>query len=234
MDREGGKMKKCAEFDLNAWIKLYVSKVEKIFHDRIVFIGIQGSYARKEQSYESDIDMVLILDELSAEDVKIYDNELQDLPNRDLLCGFLSGINVLKSWERSDLFQFLKDTLPIKGSLGELQDFISKEDVKRAVRIGACNIYHSCVHNLFCEKSDAVLKGLVKSAIFTLKAKVFYETGEYARNFNELCTKAAGADRVVLDLYVKIKQNLMADYDFDKYAKVILNWTTDLINKYAQ
>ena len=51
MDREGGKMKKCAEFDSNAWIKLYVSKVDKIFHDRIVFIGIQGSYARKEQSY---------------------------------------------------------------------------------------------------------------------------------------------------------------------------------------
>ena len=90
------------------------------------------------------------------------------------------------------------------------------------------------MHNLFCEKSDAVLKGLVKSVIFTLKAKVFYETGEYARNFNELCIKAADADRDVLDLYVKIKQNQMADYDFDKYAKVILNWTTDLINKYAQ
>lgn len=82
--------------------------MKRYFTIELYSLAYRVGYARKEQSYESDIDMVLILDELSAEDVKIYDNELQDLPNRDLLCGFLSGINVLKSWERSDLISVFK------------------------------------------------------------------------------------------------------------------------------
>jgi len=49
-----------------------------------------------------------------------------------------------RKWEPSDLFQFYYDTTPIVGSLDELLIKIDKEAVDRAIKIGACNIYHGC------------------------------------------------------------------------------------------
>ena len=46
------------------------------------------------------------------------------------------------------MFQFYYDTTPILGSLDELLDKIAEVDIRRAIRIGACNVYHMCAHNL--------------------------------------------------------------------------------------
>ena len=63
-------------------------------------------------------------------------------------------------WEPSDLFQFYYDTTPIKGTLDILLEKIDKQAVKRAIKIGACNIFHACVHNFVHEKSDEILRSL--------------------------------------------------------------------------
>lgn len=89
---------------------------------------------------------------------------LDSLPNREKMCGFISGMDELKNWERSDLFQFYCDTTPIFGSIDFLKDEIEIEDVRRAVRIGACNLYHMCGHNIIHEKSPEIQKSLYKSA----------------------------------------------------------------------
>ena len=53
----------------------------------------------------------------------------------------------LMNWETSDLFQFCYDTVPIRGNLDEVLALVSDNAVRRAVKIGACNIYHACIHN---------------------------------------------------------------------------------------
>jgi hypothetical protein len=95
---------------------------------------------------------------------------LDNLPHRDLICGFLSGKNEILNWEPSDLFQFCNDTTPIKGSLDEVMAVIDESAVSRAIKIGACNIYHGCVHNMLHEKSEDILRGLYKSASFVVQA----------------------------------------------------------------
>ena len=50
------------------------------------------------------VDVVVILDELSVEDIQIYNAILDALPNRELICGFLSGKTEIFHWEPSDLF----------------------------------------------------------------------------------------------------------------------------------
>ena len=79
---------------------------------------------------------------------------LDSLPDRELICGFLSGKEELLNWEPSDLFQFYYDTKPLKGCLDELLPLLDKAAVERAVKIGACNIYHGCVHNMLYEKNE--------------------------------------------------------------------------------
>ncbi len=151
------------------------------FGERIYFVGLQGSYGRGEATESSDIDVVVILDKLTIDDIKTYSGMIDTLSNRELICGFLSGKDELINWEPSDLFQFYYDTTPIVGSLDELLTRIDKGAVDRAIKIGACNIYHGCVHNMLYEKSDDIVYGLYKSASFVIQAIVFRDTGEYIK-----------------------------------------------------
>ena len=150
--------------DITAWMQIYLKTLNETFAHRVWFVGLQGSYGRGEATETSDIDIVVILDELSAVDVKAYNDMLDTMPYRDLICGFLSGKNEILHWEQSDLFQFCNDTTPIKGSLNEVLATVDESAVNRAIKIGACNIFHGCVHNMLYEKSDDILRGLYKSA----------------------------------------------------------------------
>ena len=90
------------------------------------------------------------------------------------------------NWEPSDLFQFCYDTTPIYGNLDEVLSVIDERAVNRAIKIGACNIYHGCVHNMLHEKSQEILRGLYKSASFVVQAIAFQQTGNYIKHQKEL------------------------------------------------
>ena len=150
--------------DIKSWIETFLGSLDYTFGNRVWFVGLQGSYGRGEATDSSDIDVVVILDELSATDITAYNVMLNTLPHRESICGFLSGKNELVNWEPSDLFQFYYDTTPIIGNLDGLLSVIDESAVSRAIKMGACNLYHGCVHNMLHEKSEEILKGLYKSA----------------------------------------------------------------------
>ena len=158
--------------DITVWMQDFLQTLNETFANRVWFVGLQGSYGRGEATETSDIDVVAILDELSASDIQKYNTMLDTLPHREQICGFLSGKDELLNWEPSDLFQFYYDTTPIKGSLDELLTVIDDAAVGRAIKIGACNIYHGCVHNMLFDKSEDILRGLYKSASFVVQAIV--------------------------------------------------------------
>ena len=198
--------------DIAVWMQSFLQKLNETFDKRVWFVGLQGSYGRGEASDTSDIDVVVILDALSASDVKIYNAMLDTLPHRDLICGFLSGKDELLNWEPSDLFQFYYDTSPIQGSLDELLMVIDKTAIKRAIKIGACNIYHGCVHNMLHEKSDEILQGLYKSATFVVQAIVFLEIGKYIKHQKDLLSIASSDERDIVNTYLSLKADGGIDF----------------------
>ena len=115
--------------DINAWTNTFIQKLEEVFANRVWFVGLQGSYGRGEATETSDIDVVVIMDELTASDIQTYNDMLDTLPHRELICGFLSGRDEILHWEPSDLFQFYHDTTPVKGSLDDLLPLIDKAAV---------------------------------------------------------------------------------------------------------
>ena len=217
--------------DIKNWIAEFTNKVEQTFSDRVWFIGLQGSYGREEATDTSDIDVVVILDELRMNDLKTYRDMLDTLQNRQLICGFISGKDELLNWEASDLFQFYHDTTPIKGTLDRLLEKIDKHVVKRAIRIGACNIFHACVHNFVHEKSDDILRSLYKSAVFVLQAVWFYETGKYIKSKAEL-QNAINPPSAVLTNAQELKNG--ASVKFEEMSELLLNWATALIRGYNE
>jgi hypothetical protein len=213
--------------DITTWMDGFFKALSKDFGNRIWFVGLQGSYGRGEATEASDIDIVVILDELTALDIQKYNAMLDALPNRELICGFLSGKNELMKWESSDLFQFYYDTTPIKGNLDELLSVIDEAAVGRAIKIGACNIYHGCVHNMLHEKSEDILKGLYKSASFVVQAIAFKQTGKYTNHQSELRDVVSADERVIVDTFLNLKND--GTVDFHSMSEVLFAWSKKCI-----
>ena len=215
--------------NISDWINLFLPAINENFGERVWFVGLQGSYGRNEATETSDIDLVVILDNLTPADIRIYNNMLNTLPYRELVCGFISGRKELLNWEPSDLFQFYYDTKPIIGVLDELIDLLDDSALSRAIKTGACNIYHTCVHNMLHEKSEEILKGLYKSASFVIQAISFKETGKYTSSLSELIKTTSSTEKSIIEIFLRLKRGGVVI--FEEMSDIIFNWSKMWIDK---
>ena len=133
------------------------------------------------------------------------------------------------NWEPSDLFQFCHDTTPIKGSLQEVMAVIDESAVDRAIKIGACNIFHGCVHNMLYEKSEDILHGLYKSASFVVQAIAFKQTGNYIIRQKELLQVVSSNDRNIVETFLNLKNG--ETVDFDLMSEALFAWSQKWITE---
>ena len=215
--------------DITVWMQHFLRALNETFSSRVWFVGLQGSYGRGEATETSDIDVVVILDELSAMDIQTYHNMLDTMSHRELICGFLSGKKELMNWEPSDLFQFCHDTTPIQGSLDEVMAVIDECAVNRAIKIGACNIFHGCVHNMLYEKSEDILRGLYKSASFVVQAIAFKQTGNYISHQKELLQVVSFDERVIVETFLNLKNG--GTVDFSLMSETLFAWSQKWISE---
>ena len=204
------------------WLNGFLKALNDTFAERVWFVGLQGSYGRGEATETSDIDLVVILDELGVADIQAYHAMLDTLPHRELICGFLSGKNELLHWEPSDLFQFYYDTKPIKGTLDALLPLLDSEAVNRAIKIGACNIFHGCVHNMLYEKSEDILKELYKAASFVVQAIVFKQTGAYVIHQKDLLSVVSEDALAIVEGFLRMKNG--DAIDFVSMSETLFAW----------
>ena len=209
--------------DITAWMKDFLQILNDTFANRVWFVGLQGSYGRGEARDTSDIDVVVALDELSAMDIQTYYDMLDTLPHREMICGFLSGKKEIMNWEPSDLFQFYYDTTPIQGCFDELLAVIDESAVNRAIKIGACNIYHGCVHNMLFDGSEDIVKGLYKSASFVVQAIAFKQTGKYIKHQSKLRNIVSNDEKVIVDTFLDLKNGGVVE--FNSMSETLFNWS---------
>ena len=218
--------------DITAWMQNFLQTLNETFANRVWFVGLQGSYGRGEATETSDIDIVVILDELSAMDIQSYNTMLDTIAHRELICGFISGTNEIMNWEPSDLFQFCYDTTPIKGSLDEVLALIDERAVNRAIKIGACNIFHGCVHNMLHEKSEDILRGLYKSASFVVQAIAFKQTGNYISHQKELLEVVSSDERAIVETFMNLKNG--GAVEFNLMSETLFTWAKKWISENSQ
>ena len=215
--------------DITTWMNDFLQNLNHTFENRVWFVGLQGSYGRGEATETSDIDIVVILDELSAMDLQTYHDMLDTLPHRELICGFLSGKTEIMNWEPSDLFQFCHDTTPIKGSLEAVMAVIDENAVNRAIKIGACNLYHGCVHNMLHDKSEDILRGLYKSASFVVQAIAFKQTGTYISHQKELLQAVSSDEQVIVETFMNLKNG--GTVDLNLMSETLFAWSKKWISE---
>lgn len=228
-----------ADFKIEDWLKSAAEKLDAAFKGRLLFVGLQGSYARGEATKESDIDLVVILDELKFEDLKVYRSIINSLPNSDMACGFISGKDELQKWSAADLFQFFYDTKPLFKNLCDIIQPPKKEDIKRAIKTGAENLYHASVHS-FVHSTDRAedLKSLYKNTFFILQAKYFVETKEYIQTKKVLSERLSKAlppafsktDKEILDVCIKKDEiPAMGETEIENLYEKLIIWAKENI-----
>ena len=211
------------------FMNIFLNVLNDTFRERVWFVGLQGSYGRDEATETSDIDVVVIIDELSAMDIQTYNDMLDTLHHRELICGFISGKEEIMNWEPSDLFQFCHDTTPIKGSLDEVMAVIDESAVNRAIKIGVCNIYHGCAHNMLHEKNEDILRGLYKSASFVVQAIAYKQTGSYINRQKELLQVVSSNEQVIVETFMNLK--IGGAIDFNSMSETLFSWSKKWISE---
>lgn len=187
--------------DIKVWMGELAEKLTGRFGDRLLFLGLQGSYGRGEAGEDSDIDVVTVLDRVELEDLDEYRAAVRGMPEGEKACGFLCGAAELKSWPKYDLCQLARDVRAYRGELGPLLPPLGREDLAQAAAIGASGIYHAAVHTyLYAPKDNwpGFLKEAHKGAFFALRALYELRTGESVRAKRDLLPRLSGDEREIL------------------------------------
>lgn len=212
------------EFKLENWLQDFTKKLFDKFSTRIKFIGLQGSYKRGEANADSDIDIVIILDKLSFDDLILYKRIVKSMSFSTKVCGFISGEKEIYNWPKFDLFQLLNDTVSLHGNLQDFIPIIKRNDILDSIKINTANLYHQMCHAyLFEDKNIEALYQGYKSAFFILQALYYSRNTEYVGSKNELVQLLDGEDREVLLVNINWKSlNIAENSDF--YFEKIINW----------
>lgn len=107
--------------DIKDYTKRLTDELKAEFGDRLLYIGLQGSYLRGEATPDSDIDIMLVLDEIHAADLSIYRRILEELGEYDRACGFVCG----NEKENKDVYM-----VALRNESGELIAYYEKHEYR--------------------------------------------------------------------------------------------------------
>jgi hypothetical protein len=196
-------------FDVDIWLDNTIEKLQEKFSQNLLFVGLQGSYNRGEATDSSDIDLVVILDNLTFEDLKNYRLIIDSMPHKEKACGFISGKKELQKWSKADMFQFYYDTKSLYGKLEDIIQPPSLDEIKQSIKISSENLYHATVHS-FVHSNNYVedLQNLYKMTFFILQAKYFVQTNNYIPTKKQLVEQLNETEKEILNIYIN-KENIL-------------------------
>lgn len=215
------------------WIGLLKTKLLEEFSERLLFVGLQGSYRRGEATEKSDIDVMVVLDELCFDDLQAYKRIVEKMPHAEKACGFICGRQDLLCWPKYELFQLKQETDGYLGNLEELLPPLSENDIRDSIKNSAAGMYHDICHRFLYggpRKQAEELKDAYKSAFFILQLAHFIHTGEYIGTKRELSERLIGDNAKVLNIGMHWEA-LRPDREQnpDAYYKILIHWSGSLL-----
>jgi len=216
---------------INEWMESLTDKLKVTFGERLLFVGLQGSYQRDEAKEDSDIDVVVILDHLTMDDLDQYKSILSTMPENEKACGFISGKKELEEWTRHELFQFSNDTCSYHGILNGLLPTIERNDIINGVKIGASNLYHFCCHSYLYGEKEA-LKEIYKGAFFVLQGAYYLRNNIYIKNKEDLMPLLHGVEKQILNISKNwdAYNDDVLSYPYEHYV-ILLQWSSGIITE---
>ena len=208
--------------DVNEYTEKLVALCRAVFGDRLLYAGLQGSYMRGEATEESDVDIMIVLDSLSAEDMDAYRAVLREIGNEDKACGFICGREEITRWNPPEASQLRFTTRDLFGTLEDLLPRATRRDEINYVKLSLGNLYHEICHRyIHADREENVNKfrRTCKSLFFIIQILHRLESGHFAVTKKELARQVSEEDRQVLAL-----AELPDGFDFDRAFAVLFSW----------
>ena len=209
-------------FDLDRYLNDLISNCRAAVGDRLLYVGLQGSYLRGEAHEDSDIDVMLILDRFSVRDMDRYREILKRIGFYERSCGFICGRDELLRWTPLEACQLRHTTKDLLGVLTEYLPSATWEDEVNYVRLSLGNLYHELCHRYVHadrEKNAAKFRGTSKYLLFLIQNLHYLESGRFLLTKKELKEAVSAEDRRALEL-----AGLPDGFDFDQAFSVLFAW----------
>jgi predicted nucleotidyltransferase len=212
-------------FDVEKYIQNLIDLLKQKFGTRLLYVGLQGSYLRGEATENSDVDIIVILDELNVEDLKCYRSVILGMENADKSCGFICGRQDLANWNPMEIYPLLCGTKDYYGTLSQFVPAYSREDVRNFAKMSLNNMYHELCHRYIhgkTENTENALPFLYKSAFFILQNLHFLQIGNYIATKKDLLACLNGSDKEVLSRAMAYSEG--KTFDFQESYRLIFQW----------
>lgn len=211
--------------DINDYIPKLTEKLQEVFGERLVYLGLQGNYLRGEATDSSGIDIMAVIDGLSLDDLKLYKQAIIEIGDYDKSCGFICGKEELASWNPLESCQLIHTTKDIIGRLSELVPNYTRLDEVNYIKLSAGNLYHELCHRFIhtdIENSIRKLPQMVKSVFFIMQNLHYIESGSFCATKNEILSDLEGEDKKLFETLLNISNN--SDYDLDSVFEALLSF----------
>lgn len=219
-------------FKEKEYMTILINQLKDAFRDRLLYVGLQGSYMRGEATENSDIDIVVILDKLCVDDLDRYRKIIGEIGNSEKSCGFICGKEEMMNWNPMEICHLIHGTEDYFGTLDELVPEYNKQDVINFIKLSADNLYHEISHRYVhsdAAKNKRKLAGAYKNIFFILQNIYFLKTGVFAKTKQELCVKLVETDLEVMETALKLQKS--DDYDFEEAFELLFKWCQRIIRE---
>ncbi len=219
-------------FRIDEYIDKLIDLLKDAFGERLMYIGLQGSYLRNEETKNSDIDIMAVIDNLSVEDLKTYQKALVSAGSFDKSCGFICGKADLEHWNPLEICHLLNTTKDYYGELKKLVPAYSMEDERNYVKLSLNNLFHEICHRYIHadgEYNALKLPVTSKSVFFIMQHLHYLNSGNFIPTKRELLACVQDEDKNVLELSISLQNNI--DYDFDEAFSILFHWCQSTLSR---
>ena len=216
-------------FDLDNYLNDLISNCRTAFGDRLLYVGLQGSYLRGEAHEDSDIDVMLILDQFSVQDMDRYREILKRIGFYERSCGFICGRDELLRWNPLEVCQLRHTTKDLFGVLSDYLPSAAWEDEVNYVKLSLGNLYHELCHryiHAYRERNIAAFRGTCKGVFFLMQNLHYLESSRFIITKKEIKEAVSDEDRRVLEL-----AELPDRFDFDQAFSVLFAWCQSVFTR---
>ena len=214
-------------FDLDRYLDALIINCRAVFAKRLLYVGLQGSYLRGEAREGSDIDVMVILDRFSVQDMDRYRDILKQIGFYERSCGFICGREEMTRWNPLEVCQLRHTTKDLYGELAEYLPPATREDEVNYVKLSLGNLYHELCHRYIHgdrARSVSKFRGACKGVFFLIQNLHYLESGRFILTKRELKEAVSAEDRQALGL-----AELPDGYDFDQAFSVLFAWCQEAL-----
>ncbi len=217
-------------FELKKYLNDLLILLKEKFDKRLLYIGLQGSYLRNEADENSDIDIMVIIDEMTVHDLSDYKNVLISVGYFEKSCGFICGKLEMANWNPLEVCHLLHTTKDLIGRLADFVPAYMAEDEKNYIKLSLGNLFHELCHGyIHSDRENNIVRLPLsyKSAFFILQNMYYIDSGIFIATKRELIQHLKDNDKEVMEMAILIKDN--KEYDFDYAFKVLFTWCQNVI-----